>query len=668
MNRIFAVRNFRPLPGTLVLAGSMMMASWLAVPAGAQEQSAPSADAPAVELASPDSVSLSESDPLFRAFDRIYTTGEWENIVALSPPDSMAAFVRVTADVNDLTEDVLANSIRDFAQTTAMANEAREKNIEIEEGLKQRLQAQTDILGIQVWLTEHNILDVDDVPAERIQAYYEENKDELFKREETLQLRHIFLSTYEPYTVVEGDTLEGIAEGIGGDKTLAEQILSEETKQPRVETTETQEGEAIGVRPLMAGERLMVPMGEAKANKVREKAQEIYQRLQGGEQFTELQAEMSEAATSVMNVRPKADQKPILPEIYNTFLELETGGFSEPIRTKHGYQIIYRQNYQPEEYVPLSEAEDQIRLRLENEIREERLAAKIAELWEKADLEVNEEALKNAFEEEAQEAVVVTLGDQELTVQQFGSQLRGKLTEETTLEERKELLKQTPAIQRYLIEQAVEQEKLEETEVYEARKNWVEDRLYAAVYGQKIIEERIDEPTEEEISAKYEEMKPQLMTRAEKGLWQISVEPTTDAQPGTPEYEAALAAEAQALGEKLKEVDTLDEFKEAARKYSTDEYQAAGGSRGPLLPNFMEGLGRELLNPQHASKVYGPIALENKVFAFWTEETTPSREQTLEEARERVVGALKNEQTVKLRDEIREEYIEKSGLEILFNL
>ena len=72
---------------------------------------------------------------------------------------------------------------------------------------------------------------LDPVSDEEVLEYYEQNKPE-FLEPFGFRLRHLILTTYEPYVVAEGDTLESIAERISEDRAKADLIRADLVGRP----------------------------------------------------------------------------------------------------------------------------------------------------------------------------------------------------------------------------------------------------------------------------------------------------------------------------------------------------------------------------------------------------------------------------------------------------
>lgn len=616
-------------------------------------------------VASPETatVALADDQPLFKLYGQTVTAGEWEHIIRFSPPEPFTFYSRGVLDLDLIPRQVLVEGMEEYAYLAALGRQAREYAFELSDSAGAQLENELLNVASQVWMEENGIVDVGEIEPEAIEKYYEENKEQ-FLRHEQLTFRHIFLSTYEPYSVQEGDSLESIAQKVAGDAALADQILSNETKRPRIEAREQEQGE---VRPLTSGETVMVPMGAEKVEEVARKARQIHERLKAGEEFVALQTEFleGEGTPPLMNIRPEADSKPILPEIREAFLALENNQFSEPIRTKHGYQILYRISYQPKAYTPLDDLRPRLRSLLQNQRRQEVFEGIMEQLWKAEDsVEIDQAVLSNVFDPAMEMEVIMQIGDVKYIGSQFVRDFGAQVGEESTLEERRAALVGLPMVQRHLVNRDIDRQKIREKPTYKQRAGMITDRYYATYYMNELLREMVTEPAEEEVAALYEERKEQLRKTPAAEVWQISAK--VDADPDAPNFDERVSAASEDLANKLAGVTSVEQFMEAARKFSEDDRARAGGAVGMIGPAYLRGLGQRLIELSEENSMAGPFTQpDGSVYYFWVgkkqEEITP----TLDMMRERLVMELRSQKRSTAAQELRRESLEKAGFEVL---
>ncbi|MCE5230717.1 peptidyl-prolyl cis-trans isomerase [bacterium] len=208
---------------------------------------------------------------------------------------------------------------------------------------------------------------LDPVSDAALNKYYNDHKDE-FRIPFRFRMRHMILTTYEPYTVGPEDTLESIAERISGSKEKASLIRADVIGRP----LRREAGKEF--KPLVVGEKLLVPMSDDKAEEVHQKLVKILGELKQGKSFEDIAKKNSEAGIGgeISEWMPTGTNEPqILPEIEKAGRETKVGEVSAPFRTRHGWQAIQVVEKQEEGYSPLSAVQFSIVQKMQEKQREQ---------------------------------------------------------------------------------------------------------------------------------------------------------------------------------------------------------------------------------------------------------------------------------------------------------
>jgi peptidyl-prolyl cis-trans isomerase C len=127
----------------------------------------------------------------------------------------------------------------------------------------------------------------------------------------------------------------------------------------------------------------------------KEEADNIYQQLKNGADFTQLAKEKS--------IDPSAKNNggdlgffgwgKMVPEFQDVAFKLKTGEISRPVQTQYGWHIIKLIEKRPAEQTPYEEAKKTIQIRLEQAKREQRVKEYFEELKKKVGFKINDQAL-----------------------------------------------------------------------------------------------------------------------------------------------------------------------------------------------------------------------------------------------------------------------------------
>lgn len=243
------------------------------------------------------------------------------------------------------TTGVLAVAERIAAYEAAAAAMQKDAPTTQTQPYKQVIERGTPELIKKYLVFKHVDDKLDPISTEQAAKFYEEHKQE-FRLPFMFRMRHLILMTYEPYTVTAGDLapegglspLESIAERVSGGKDNAALIRADLPGRP----LRREEGKAF--KPLIEGEKLLVPMNDEKNEAVHQRLLGILAELKGDKKFEDLARQYSEAQLGgeVSEWMPTGTLDPhqILPEIEAAAKATKIGEVSQPFKTRHGWQAI----------------------------------------------------------------------------------------------------------------------------------------------------------------------------------------------------------------------------------------------------------------------------------------------------------------------------------------
>ncbi len=567
--------------------------------------------------------------------------------------------------LDQLPESTLRQFIEQSVSNRILAREAaQDKDWQPSDDVQENLtQIRQRLLLQQLFRTA--ILDKVTTPTEEeLRAAYEENKDS-FKIPFSFVMQHLYLSTYDNYTVQEGDTLESIARKVAGDRSVADEILTKATKRVRAEAIEKGEGEEEPLGPLTPGEELLVPMSKKKEAEVAALIDDIYRQLQEGADFARLAEKYSEAPSGAEEVRitPRED-RPMLSEIIDVVKSTPVGSYSEPFKTKHGWQIIKVVERTDESI----RAFDSVKTSLQNQLlrqKQQELAQEFVDkVFETADfIKIHLDALKDDAEPMA---VLATIEPRIYTRKDFKEDFPDKLSPDLTEKEVRDLIKGIGRLQQAALMLEADKMGLADNPKVKEQMEMAEANVVAQAYLRDQIQEKVKSLPESELKQFYEDTKDRLFKTPRKlDLYVIALpaSATQGEEDMTPE-EARKKAQDQ-LTEWKKDIKTLDQFKKLAAEHSVVKPEE-GGHVGEVAANAYEGGFRGKLDTVPVGSPAGPFSAQNREFLVWAESETASEYEPFDKIRDRIVDAYTREQGRRIGNEIRQAALDKVDFKLFF--
>jgi len=553
----------------------------------------------------------------------------------------------------------------------ALAAEAKEKGVEPTDEDKAKADQQLNqfLEGIVFRMV---ITDQLKPPtAEELDAAYEARREKEFKRLEELRMRHLYVSTYEEYRAKEGDTLESIAAALGGSDDLAMKILDDATKKPRIESYEAPKDDPeaksdmpLPPRALTEGELLLVP-SKAKIESAKAKAEDAIKRLQAGESFEKVAMEVSENENpgKLWTIRPETQERSMMEELLTAFNELKDGEFSQPIQTKHGFQIVKREGYQAKSYVSREDAEAQLKSIVEGEKRQGLIDAFFEKYGnDPAVVSIKEAAVLARGEDAKPEDVLATIGEK-VYVRKDVAEGRSAPTEkdlETVDSFRKWLLGQRSSKQE-IVEGFKKSQKLGELDSAKQTRELALATVVATRYLDTLLADKASALSEEEIRKYYDENISYYRQSAAYDLVAVNAAYDPALEPADAKAKAIALLE-----EKAGSIQTVADFRSLADEMKANA--AATGRSGALGMISPDNLPEEDRKAVEAAKVPGKSAIvagDSLATIYWVDSKREESTEPFDSVKAAITDILGKRVRGDAETAIHVDYKEKAEVEAL---
>ena len=618
------------------------------------------------DAAEPEVKPLKQDEKIVKINGTEYSVLEFTALTVLRPnPDERLnnPFVGVPL----LRGDRLESFAKNVGAYDIIAAKGNEEKLEFDD--REKKSVDDMVKNWRQYLVAKSVVDdkMGEPTKEDLDKIYEAEKEKAYKIREMLRLKQIFVSTYVDYTVKAGDSLESIAREVGGDEKLADEILDDATKRPRAEKklpaaeekkdeAGEKKGEELNPRALQEGEKLKVPVHGEKEAAAKAKITAAYERLKAGEKFEDVAKEVSENENpgQTFMIQPESGDRPIMPELQKAFMALEDGKFSEPVRTRHGFSIIYRESYQPKSYKERDKSEDDLKARWMNKRRTELVDSFFtAQLKNPEITQILSDKLKEAKAENGESTIFVKIGDKDFALSQFTAEAQAaiKTDKDDSVDLLAGVLRKEPAIQQAIVEAYTAKQNLDETPIIK----FVKEKQIASVMARKVITKEIEEKTknitQEEKQKWYDESKERLRIPEMYEVYRI---------------ETKLSGEA--LEKEVSGIQNVEDFKTKADELAPPAADAPtkGGAMGKVtLDRFSEGDSSAIsaVTVPGISKV---VSIgEGSSHVFWVQAKEESRLPTLEEKNSQAEVEIKRMKAVETNKAIMDDAKSKVAVELL---
>lgn len=431
---------------------------------------------------------------------------------------------------------------------------------------------------------------------EEVAKRYEARKREFFEPFQ-FHMRHIFLKTYESYTAVEGDTFEGIAERISGDAANAALIRADVDGKPLRWVPPAERAKRL-LKPLVVGERLLVPMRPERVAIVRQRmeviASEVKRGLEHGVSFEKAAEAYSEAPTKGAEIGPLPSGVEAARGIEPIFLEAgrqtPVGQMTGILQGKHGFHLVLITQRTEEGYKPLEKARDEIVAAMKKAQMEKLDRELRNDLFSMPDLKVRYDLFAKAPGLKDEE-VVAEVGDRQFT---------WKDCRETWQKYMGEGMADPDIIQKALMNHGgmlhalalawSRQNKVFESPEMKAKHNALRTGTIAATHVKNMLEQiRGMQVTEEAVKAYYEERKAKdyrLPLLASYQAIEMRLAPEWQSKPPA-ERQAKLEENLRNLQAALGTVKSINDFQALASKINVPDQPGAPPPAFPLRSGGM---------------------------------------------------------------------------------
>ena len=288
----------------------------------------------------------------------------------------------ITINGQELPEEAVEFEYRRLLQFYSQHMPAEALKAEVD---NLRKKAQEQAIGAKLLIDEATRLDIK-VPAERVEKRISDMIEQIGGRE-------VFEQRLAEQKMSEDALRDNIEQGAKVD-VLVEQICSEATEPTTEELQahfEANKEQFIQPERASAQHILIKPASESDDDRVaaEKKIEEIHTKIKGGANFSDLAAEHSECPSGKQAGGSLGwfGRGMMVPEFDNAVFSMEVGELSEIIETQFGFHIIYKTGADEGGEASYAESEPKIREVMRHSRRGEIIAAHVAELREKADIQ-----------------------------------------------------------------------------------------------------------------------------------------------------------------------------------------------------------------------------------------------------------------------------------------
>lgn len=487
------------------------------------------------------------------------------------------------------------------------------------------------------------------------QKYYETRKP-IFERPFRFHMRHLFLPTYEPYVVVEGDTLEAIAERVAGDPAAVAGIRANLDGRP-LRWIPPEERQVRLFKALVPGEKLLVPMRPERVEAVRRAMEKILELHGQGRSLEELARKYSQAEIKGDEIGPLPSGVPgsnreMLPEIVEAARNMKPGDVSPILRTRHGFTIFEMTRREEAGALPFEEA-DSIILADFRKRQVERLERELVDmLFAQPELVIDHDAFARAPDLQETDPVL-RVGDHAFLWKDVKSVWEKSIQKDASPEAIVAGLKTHSGIFNALGLVWCRNNEIFAEEGLELRYS----TLRTGVMGARFIDRQLSEyermsVTEEDARKRYEDRKDAEFSLPDQITFQIvEVMPGPEFDGAPPEArEAELARVTGVLRDRLAAVDSIPKFIAVARDLNLPSAPNHGGRQGTLsIPTLqaMGETGRRILELPEGKWTTEPFVEGGVARAVAVIDRLPRMYRPYPEVRNEIAGALRK----KARDE-----------------
>jgi len=570
--------------------------------------------------------------------------------------------------IRNMPKTQIEEFVRDFLFNEKIAKIATEQKLEEDEKVKDAIKNIRHSSFSNI-IYQKEVVEKCAKPAEEeFKKYYEDNKEKMFHQPLTFSMRHIFLSTYKPYTAQEGDTLESIAKKISGDEKAVEFILSDDDKkEPRWVKPEEREEKAF--RPVQADEKLLVPMNKEETDAILSRMKKIQEEIKNGGDFTLIAKKYSESGANsgelLGPIIPSKDKKPMLSEILDAVNKLKAGDVSDIIRTKHGYNIICIESKKEEGFVPFDEARRGIEARLNSERINKRAEESLFDFARQTPGIVLNDNIFTADNRTSDSVIISIEPEFKYTLGDYAADMpeAQRLMLKNNKDRTNAVLNSRKVIMPLLVKYG-EFKKIHESDEFKTTFENRKIQILADHMLRKMMEE-VTKPTEDEMKAYYENNKERYTDPKQYDISLIGLKIMEQGEEMKEELKEKKIAE---LSENLKQVSailkTKEDFENKAKEISEDPTAPQKGAIGFVPASYRNAYdGR--LNQIKPGEITEPFQYGNFVYIVRLNDVKEETLRPFEESKRSVENDMFTEKQRNFLKDKKEEILKAGNFEFL---
>jgi len=494
----------------------------------------------------------------------------------------------------------------------------------------------------------------------QIETYYGKNKP-LYHQPFSFRMRQLLLTTYTPYVVKEGDTLESIATQVSGDKSQADNIRADNESHP----LRREKGKEF--KSLVPNEKLLVPMNKEQQEEVRGRLESYLKELKNGTTFEELAKKYSEAGTKgeLSERLPKGTTVPqILPQILEAAKATPAGGISPIFQTKHGFQVIQVAEKNEERDPPLSELRDRVVARMQQDELRKKLDVFMDKLFQDPALKIKYDLIAGG-DKLTTDTVIATVGPDQVRWDQIKEiwQSKGRPAEPEFINQmlRRMSVLMVPLLRQYVKPQLSDPKNPLAHEVKNVRVGVTGAALIDKTVADRIKGELTPAALQTWYAAHQEEYKTPPTVKYTFMMMALGPD---QSKLGAAAKKDALDRLQANMSDQLKKVKSADQFvseaaqiNEALRTQGIDLPDDSAPVEVAKLPDSFKSQ-LERLKPGHWSE---PFVNEDRVASVLLRERRPMRIPPLKEVTPRVEHDLFMSRTTDTKAQVEQEYTKKAN-------
>lgn len=508
------------------------------------------------------------------------------------------------------------------------------------------------------------------------EAYYHENKNEMFTRPALDVVRALHISTYEMVTAEEGDTLESLAQSITGDADVAQRILSGQAPY-YLRGTPTELQDKVLSSPLKSGEVVFVPFGEDRVASATAYAETLRNEILAGETIDFLAATRTDdyvvSATAPLLINTEL---PYFDALIEAADSLDETSVSEVVKTPAGLNILVVQDRATTQVAPYEQVREYIRQRIQLDGTQQRDTTEKArertvdQLWQKYNVQINNDALSRpnpgGSDPLSTSTVIAHADDLNYTLAEYMYDLRltGKDWGQLTNQERLDVLRVAPAIVSYLAVKEARALGLDQTEEFELTMKGITTSEVVAHYL-KTQQPARNEVSLEDLRAFYNDNLDNYTSPAQVTIREITKRINLTLPPA--QKAEAIEKATESLNEIKSRIKTKDDFIQLARRESQAiSTRSRGGLIGTVSEDFRNDAFRNQLRQLEPGQVSEPFMYGSEVVIIRMDDRVAPTVQPFEEVRRQVIQEYARTVPTDRRQQERDQALSDANFKLLF--